>query len=142
MKKSLISGLIAGLLVVAGCASTQNTNSLYADLGGKTGIADIVDRFLMHMGNNEVIVDSFAETDIEAFRGHLIDQICEVSGGPCEYTGRSMAESHAGLGVDTRQMNALVSDLINAMDDENVPLGAQNRLLGLLAPLHEDVVTR
>jgi len=126
-------------LLGACAARPPEDDGLYQALGARAGLAGIVDNFLEEMSRDEVIVDSFAETDIAAFRAHLIDQLCELSGGPCVYEGRSMAEAHRGMGVDARMFNAMVSDFKDAMDRARVPRGAQNRLLGLLAPMYEDV---
>lgn len=132
--------LLLTLTLAAGCASRPPADDLYRDLGGKPGITRIVDAFLVHLSEDELVVDTFADTDIAEFRRLLIEQLCDLSGGPCEYTGRTMAESHAGMGVTPAMFNALVADLIDAMDDAGVPQGAQNRLLGLLAPMHGDIV--
>lgn len=51
-----------------------------------------------------------------------------------------MAETHAGRGLTETHFNAQVEDRILALQDNQVPVTAQNRLLALLAPLHHDVV--
>ena len=53
------------------------------------------------------MVDTFADTDIAEFRRLMIEQLCDLSGGPCTYGGRTMAESHAGMGVTPAMFNAL-----------------------------------
>jgi len=133
--------LLTLLASLAGCAASRPaTDDLYQDLGGEPGIERIVDAFLVHLAEDELVVDTFADTDIAEFRRLLIEQICDLSGGPCEYGGRTMTESHAGMDVSAAQFNALVADLIDAMDDAGVPTGAQNRLLELLAPMYGDIV--
>ena len=71
----------------------------------------------------------------------LVEQICVEVGGPCVYTGRTMAESHASLAVTEADFNALVEDLVDAMDARGIPRRAQNRLLRRLAPMHRDIVS-
>lgn len=127
-------------LTCASCAHQPAGDNLYRDLGGTPGLAAIVDGFLLHLADNERIVDTFADTDIAEFRRLLIEQLCDLSGGPCEYSGRSMAEAHRDMDVSAMQFNALVEDFMQAMDDADVPRGAQNRLLALLAPMHGDIV--
>ena len=80
-------------------------------------------------------------TDIVRLRSMLIEQFCAESGGPCMYSGLSMQESHAGRNIDTAQFNALVEDLIDVMTARRIPVGAQNRLLRRLAPMHGEIVT-
>ena len=71
----------------------------------------------------------------------LAEQICDLTNGPCEYSGQTMKASHKGLALDTADFNALVENLQDAMDDEGVGFRTQNRLLAILAPMHRDVVT-
>ncbi|MDZ7669669.1 MAG: group 1 truncated hemoglobin [Gammaproteobacteria bacterium] len=127
-------------LTGAACAHQPSADDLYRDLGETQGIAAIVDGFLLHLAGNDRIVDTFADTDIAEFRRLLIEQLCDLSGGPCEYSGRSMAEAHRDMDVSAMQFNALVEDFMKAMDDAGVPRGAQNRLLALLAPMHGEIV--
>ncbi len=60
----------------------------------------------------------------------------------CQYPQtpeREMRESHSAMDVTETQFNALTENLILAMEQNGVTTGAQNRLLALLAPLHEDI---
>lgn len=129
--------LLCGL---AACAS-QPTTTTYDQLGGAAGIEGIVDDLLEKIVEDERINFQFAETDIVRFRSMLIEQLCAESDGPCTYTGLSMQESHAGRGIDDAQFNALVEDLIDVMTARKIPVGAQNRLLKRLAPMHRDIVS-
>jgi hypothetical protein len=51
-----------------------------------------------------------------------------------------MLESHQGLGLSDADFDALVEDLVKALDTLNVPEPEQNELLGLLGPLRGDIV--
>ncbi|MDX1569184.1 MAG: group 1 truncated hemoglobin [Xanthomonadales bacterium] len=129
-------------LLLAACvgAPPQADDALYRDLGGTAGITAIVDSFLVELARDERIIHHFRRTNVERFRRLLIEQFCELAGGPCTYSGDSMALSHRGMGLTDRDFNALVDDLIHAMEAENVPVGAQNRLLALLAPMYGEIM--
>lgn len=116
--------------------------SLYHALGEKPGIAAIVTDMLINVANDERIVEHFADTDIDRLQRLLNEQFCVLSGGPCRYTGGSMREAHHGKNIGEAEFNALVENLIDALESNGVPLAAQNRLLGVLAPLHGDVIGR
>jgi hemoglobin len=132
---------VFGLLLLAACAGTSGNNGdLYRDLGGHEGIVAIVDRFLVELSDDPIVADDFRDSDIERFREKLIEQLCNLSGGPCEYTGDTMTQVHNGMGVDDAEFNHLVQDLIDAMNHVGTSPGAQNRLLALLAPMHGDIV--
>jgi hemoglobin len=127
-------------LLLAACA-TAPRGSLYEQFGGRPGIEALVEELLVRILEDERINAAFAETDIVNLNDRLVEQICVEVGGPCTYTGRSMAESHAGMGVSEGDFNALVEDLQAAMDARGIPFRAQNRLLARLAPMHRDIVS-
>ena len=83
----------------------------------------------------------FANSDQVRVKRQLVEQFCVILGGDCTYTGRDMAQSHAGLGSTEADFNALVEDLVDAMDARGIPRAAQNRLLARLAPMHGDIVS-
>ncbi len=135
------AGLAAGLAVLlVGCAGRPAAPTLYEDLGGNDGVTAMVDAFLDRLAADPVVIDTFANTDMLEFRRLAIQHFCEISDGGCHYEGRNMRDAHAGLGIDARQFNAVVNNLMQAMDDVAVPQGVQNRLLGRLAPLYRDVL--
>ena len=63
-----------------------------------------------------------------------------ASGGPCTYAGRSMRETHDGMGVTAGEFDALVEDLVATLDKFEVPKAEQDELLGILGPLRSDIV--
>lgn len=127
-------------LALAGCSTVAPDRSTYAALGGSDGVEGIVDGLLERIVDDDRINQQFANTDIVRLRSKLIEQLCVEAGGPCTYTGLPMPETHAGRHITDAQFNALVEDLIAAMTARGVPVGAQNRLLRRLAPMHRDVV--
>lgn len=130
---------LAGLL--AACAGNPPRAGLYAQFGGQAGVEALVEEFLVRLLEDERINAQFAETDLVNLNDRLVEQFCVELGGPCTYTGRDMAESHAGLGITEADFNALVEDLVDAMDARGIPRAAQNRLLARLAPMHGDIVS-
>jgi hemoglobin len=71
----------------------------------------------------------------------LVEQICQVSGGPCEYQGKDMKTAHMDMHVSKADFNALVEVLQETMSAEGIAFGTQNQLLARLAPLHRAVVS-
>lgn len=115
-------------------------SSLYERLGGENAIASVVDDFVARVADDARINGKFGRTDIPRLKSMLGDQVCDATGGPCTYTGRDMKEAHAGMGVTTGEFGALVEDLVATLDQFSVPKAERDELLGLLAPMKDDIV--
>ncbi|GKS57515.1 group 1 truncated hemoglobin [Nitrospira sp.] len=139
----VILGLL-GLSLLAACAETRMSDrpSLYKRLVGKDAITGVVDRFVSNVAVDDHINSYFRSTDIPQLKRHLVDQVCEAAGGPCIYTGRSMKATHAGMGVTDADFNALVQDLIAALDFYKVGQVEQDELLSVLGDMQSDIVER
>ncbi|MGL4317030.1 MAG: group I truncated hemoglobin [Pseudomonas sp.] len=136
--------LLALTLMLLGACATQppKDDSLYRGLGEREGITRIVEGMLLNAARNPRISEHFQDIDIERLRDKLVEQVCVEAGGPCEYTGDSMEESHKGMHLSRSDFNALVEDLIDAMDAEHISVPMQNRLLARLAPMRAQVIER
>ncbi|MGH7258545.1 MAG: group I truncated hemoglobin [Nitrospiraceae bacterium] len=153
LKSFVCSVLAGGALITLGACAQQSgigsssrpgaiasTASLYDRLGGKPAITAVVDQFVANVAADSRINARFATTDIPKLKGHLVDQVCGATGGPCTYKGRDMKTTHAGMRITNDEFNALVQDLVAALDKFNVPLKEKNELLALLAPMKKDIV--
>ena len=142
---------VAGLL--GGCADTGGvkgsapsmagataTKSLYERLGGKPAIAAVVDQFVANVAADGRINNRFASTDIPKLKGHLVDQVCQATGGPCQYQGRDMKRTHLGMQISSADFGALVQDLVAALDAFHVPAGEKSELLGMIGSMKGDIV--
>ena len=76
------------------------------------------------------------------FKQKLVDQICQGSGGPCAYTGKDMKTAHAGMGLTNADFDALVEDLVKALDAAGVQQKEKDELLSVLGPMRTDIVTK
>jgi hemoglobin len=116
--------------------------SLYDRLGKKDAITAVVKDFVEERVAKDARIKSFfANADIPGLEQKLVDQICEASGGPCKYAGKDMKTSHAGMNIKDADFNALVEDLKASLDHFKVPEKEQKDLLGMLASMHDDIVT-
>ena len=106
------------------------------------GVDRIVDSLVSRAIVDPRIAEIFKGQDIVRLRRTLKEQFCYLLGGGCRYSGREMAASHHNLGIQSKDFNALVDDLQQAMSRERVSPFAQNRLLAKLAPMKRSVVQR
>jgi hemoglobin len=152
MRKSILGVCAIGVLLVSVSSASllgqaMKEKSLYDRLGGKKAIAAVVDEFVSRVAADKRIDAFFAATAadsgrLSAFKGTLVDQICQASGGPCKYTGKDMKTAHMGMGVGGADFDALVEDLAGALDTFHVGSHEKDQLLGALAPMKADIVEK
>lgn len=143
MMKSIRSfaAAIAFAMCLPMAAQASSEKSLYEQLGGKESIRMVMDDFVVRLKADPRIGDQFAATDAERLASQLTDQVCEATGGPCKYVGLDMKAAHAGMTITKAHFNALVEVLQTSMNQYKVPFDVQLEVLGMLAPMHRDVIT-
>ncbi len=139
-------GILGMVLLLGACASMESQQvsqkSLYERLGGKGAITAVVDDFVARVAADERINGFFANANIPRLKMQLVAQICEASGGPCKYTGRDMKTAHSGMGVTGAAFDALVGDLVAALDKFKVGEQEKKELLSVLGPMKKDIVEK
>ena len=123
-------------------AAAAPQKSLYERLGGEAAIKAVVDEFVANVGADTRINQYFANADLDRLKGHLVNQIGQASGGPQQYAGRDMKTTHAGMGIDGPAFDALVEDLVKALDKYAVPEQEKGELLAVLGPMKGDIVEK
>lgn len=113
---------------------------MWAAFHGQSGVSRIVDDLVNRNLADPRIADIFKGQDVVRLRRTLKEQFCYILGGGCSYSGRSMHDAHANMGIQNADMGALVENLQAAMGREHVSFAAQNRFLAKLAPMRRTVV--
>ncbi|MFO1518823.1 MAG: group 1 truncated hemoglobin [bacterium] len=116
--------------------------SLYNRLGGKDTLVEMVDQWIANVAGDSRISKFFVKADLPSFKAKLVDQICQASGGPCKYTGKSMKDAHQGMGLSDAHFSAFLEDLAKALDRLKVGKAEKDELLSLLTPLRQEVVEK
>ena len=150
MKRWLLAACLACVsLAPAFAQDVPNPAPAYPELrpvleefGGEAGLKVLMDDFMVVLLADERMRPFFEFVDQAAVKKHLTEQFCVILGGDCAYTGRDMRKSHALLGIDKADFNALVEDLQIAMNRRKIPFSAQNKLLAKLAPMHREIITK
>jgi hemoglobin len=152
MQKSVLGVFVIGAVVVSVSSASLfgqgvKEKPLYDRLGGRKAITAVVDEFVSRVAADNRINRFFAATAADSkrlstFKGRLLDQICEASGGPCKYPGADMKAAHMGMGVGGGDFDALVEDLVGALDAFHVGAHEKDQLLGALGPMKTDIVEK
>lgn len=158
MKKNTIAGIIC-LILVSGFLVNHYSDrlfaqspvqelppSLYDRLGGTYPIAGVVDDFIERLLIDPVVT---ANKNVTAAMGritkaglkfHITEMVCEACGGPQKYTGRSMKDSHAHLGISEAEWQAMEKDFLNSLKKFSVPEKEQNELVAIVRSTKADIV--
>lgn len=131
---------VSALLLISAGARADKT--LYEAMGGEPALRSAVEHFADLVQTDDRINFTFAEADMSKFKKLIFEQLCNLSGGPCQYTGRDMRTSHTKLNINNAEFNSLAEDLYMALDRAGIPYRLQNKLMALLAPMQHDIVTR
>lgn len=153
----LVATLAASLFVIS-CKKEKETETVYVDntpapaaptlysrLGGIGAITLVTDQFITNCATNSFIGPRFSATAADSyrlqfFRYNLIDQICAGSGGPCQYKGKTMLQTHTGMNITGPEFDTLVVQLVKAMTTYSVPAQEQGDLAAILLPMKADIV--
>ena len=131
---------VAAPETAAATAAPAADSSLYDRLGGKTAITAVVDDFVGNVAADKRINARFAKTNIPHLKQMLVEQICQATGGPCTYTGKSMKDAHKGMKITEADFNALVDDLTRSLGKFKVGDREKTELLTALGSMKGDIV--
>lgn len=122
----------------------MDNRSLFDRLGGSSGITVLVDDIVaMHM-ENPVICARFRpylETDkLPVTKKHLCSFLEAGSGGPAQYTGRSMGDAHRGMNVSEVEYMAALDDILAALRKHAIDEQTQKDVLAIAYSLKGDIL--
>src|ERR1700722_841554 len=103
--------LLALTLLLLAATAAGAKASLYDRLGGQIGVTAIADALIDRVSADPMLGKSFKDSKLERIKMLLAEQICDLSGGPCHYSGDSMKEVHAGHHISEAEFYGMVADL-------------------------------
>jgi hemoglobin len=133
---------LAAAVVLAGCAASPKTEpTLYARLGGAPVVKNVVNETIDQAATDPRTNRSFKDVNLRNVKEKIVEQICDLSGGGCKYSGDPMDKVHKGLRNTEAEMNLVVQWMRDALDRNGVKDREKNELLRLLAPMKRDIVS-
>ena len=114
--------------------------SLYDRLGGIEAITAVVRDFEDRAAKDDRIKQKFARTDLARLTKEFVDQVCEATGGPCNYTGRNMKETHRNMAVTKGEFEAFMHDIVATLDKFEVGKADQDEIRSFLNAFEGDIV--
>lgn len=145
MKKQFKLIIISAALFILclNISPVQSQESLYKRLGGYDAIAAVSDEFVSRLASEPQLKKFTAglSTDSQKkLRQHLVDFICNATGGPCLYLGRDMTTAHTGLHITKDEWNIGAGLLVETLDKFKVPAKEKEELLGAVSSLESQIV--
>ncbi len=120
--------------------------TLWNRLGGETNVKKVISDFVDKTAKNPK-VDFFRDgkvkgVDVPMLKKLLVEFVSSKTGGPLPYTGRSMKDSHKGMGITNAQFDASVDDLKEALEKNKAKPEDIKALLDIVNGTRKDIVEK
>lgn len=131
---------------VAQEGAEQKQQSLYDRLGGLAPISVVVSDFIdvlvpdPVLNKNPAIDAARQRVPAPYLKYHVTAMVCQATGGPCQYHGRGMKESHAHLNITEREWDRMVTLFKEVLAMHNVPAKETQELLEIVGSTKADIV--
>jgi methyl-accepting chemotaxis protein len=116
--------------------------SLFERLGGVPAIKAAVDAFYVRVLADQALAPHFATVNMRWLKGRQNAFFIQALGGPQVYRGRDMKTAHAHLAITADDFGRVAGHLSGALAEVGVPQALIDEVIGAVAPLHSQVVTR
>lgn len=146
MRYGVLLVLACGVAATGVAQQAAATSSLYERLGGVLGISVVVDDFIDRMivdhqlNENAAIKEARERVPPPYLKYHVTAMVCQVTGGPCSYTGRPMRESHVHLHITEAEWDQMAAIFQDVLDDHDVPAAEQAELFKIVGGTKADIV--
>lgn len=146
MKKILLAAFITlGAFTFANAQQATMQKSLYQRLGGYDALAAVSDDFITRLAGGKLLgrfVVGLSVDSKKKLRQHLVDFLCNATGGPCVYIGRDMKTAHTGLGITEADWMEGAEALVATLNKFQVPEKEKAEVIAAVMSLKKDIVEK
>lgn len=127
-------------------STTAAKPSLYERLGGVYAIAAVIDDFINRvmddprLNANPKVDEAHHRVSRPGFKYLVTEMVCWATGGPQQYTGRSMYDSHVHLDITENEWQSFLDDLYQTFNAFQVPKSERKELLAIVESTKSDIV--
>jgi hemoglobin len=149
MKTRLVLS-VAALTLASNVAVAQEAPaakpSLYERLGGLYPLSAVVDDFIERvyvnptLNANPNVANARSALRKPGLKVQVAMLVCQVTGGPCKYVGKSMKEAHAAMNISQKEWDALLVDFRACLEKFKVPAAEQKELIDIVESTKPDIV--
>jgi len=118
----------------------ESETSLYERIGGREAVEQAVDVFYEKVLADDLVSSFFEGTDMGRQRGKQKAFLSYAFGGPAQYTGKDMRESHSHLDLGEEHFIAIASHLQGTLEELGVAEDLVGQAMAIAASTHDDVL--
>ena len=116
------------------------TENLYKTLGGEGAIKALVESFYQKVLSDQELIPYFQGRHLGRLKQHQALFLSQALGGPKQYKGRQMRESHEGLGITSAHFMKVAGYLEATLTELGVPADQISEVLALVGSLKGEIV--
>ncbi len=120
--------------------------SLYDRLGGVYNIATVIDDFIDRVMNddrlnkNPAVNEAHHRVSPAGFKYFVTEMVCWAAGGPQQYSGRPMGDTHRHLGITESEWASFMDDLHQSLARFQVPRAEEKELVAIVESTKDAIV--
>jgi hemoglobin len=140
--------LLATTLIAFAQPPATPTPTLYERLGGLMPISVVVSDFIdvlvpdPVLNANPAIDAARQRVPAPYLKYHVTAMVCQATGGPCQYHGRGMVESHAHLNITEKEWDRMIMLFKEVLAKHQVPPKETQELLDIVNSTKGDIVMK
>lgn len=144
-KKQAVLKLLALSLAFMPSVQAEEA-SLYDRLGGLAPISVVVSDFLDELVpdpllNQNPAIDAARQAVPKPYLKYQVTaMVCQATGGPCQYHGRTMKDAHAHLNISEREWTRMEVIFRDLLVRHQVPEQEANELIAIIDSTKADIV--
>lgn len=115
-------------------------DDLQESLGGDEGLTAVVEVFYARVTADPEVAPYFAGIDLDRLRAHQRSFLRVALDGPGVFTGRPLAQAHAGLAITDQHFDRVVDHLASTLGDLGVGPAAVAQVRERIEALRPQVV--
>ena len=133
-------------MALAQSGAEQKQQSLYDRLGGLAPISVVVSDFIdalvpdTVLNANPAIDAARKRVPAPYLKYQVTAMVCQATGGPCQYHGRPMKESHAHMNITEQEWDRMVTLFKGVLAKHKVPAKETQELLEIVGSTKADIV--
>ena len=123
--------------------AAEKQDSLYKRLGGYDALAAVTDEFITRLATSKNLsrfIVGLSDDSKKKLRQHVVEFLCEATGGSCIYTARDMKTAHKGLRITKADWDESAKALMETLDKFKVGERENKEVMAAVGTLEKDIV--